>query len=79
MYKIKSLSLKLLVFFVFAAFVLAGSPVFANPGGKLKNSRVLVYTKNGKGYVHDNIPSAVACIKDLAAANSFNIDVSDDD
>lgn len=46
--------------------------------GKLKNSRVLVYTKNGKGYVHDNIPSAVACVKELAVANGFSADVSDD-
>jgi type 1 glutamine amidotransferase len=46
--------------------------------GQLKNSRVLVYTKNGKGYVHDNIPSAVAAIKELAAANSFTVEISDD-
>ena len=46
--------------------------------GKLKNSQVLVYTKNGKGYVHDNIASAVAALKALAAENSFTIDVSDD-
>lgn len=46
--------------------------------GKLKNSQVLVYTKNGKGYVHDNIASAVAALKELAVENSFTIDVSDD-
>jgi len=46
--------------------------------GKLKNARVLVYTKNGKGYVHDNIASAVACVKSLAAENNFTADVSDD-
>ena len=45
---------------------------------KLKNSRVLVYTKNGKGYVHDNIAAAVNCIQDLGAANKFRVDVSDD-
>lgn len=42
-----------------------------------KKIRVLVYTKNGKGYVHDNIPSAVACIKRLGAAHGFSVDVSD--
>jgi type 1 glutamine amidotransferase len=47
-------------------------------GGQLKNSRVLVYTKNGKGYVHDNIASAVAAVKELGAANGFTVDVSDD-
>ncbi len=45
---------------------------------KLKNSRVLVYTKNGKGYVHDNIAAAVNCIQELGAANKFRVDVSDD-
>ena len=45
---------------------------------KLKNSRVLVYTKNGKGYVHDNISSSVICIQELGAANKFMVDVSDD-
>lgn len=44
----------------------------------LKNVKVLVYTKNGKGYVHDNIPSAVKCIQKLGADNGFKVDVSDD-
>lgn len=45
---------------------------------KLAGSQVLVYTKNGKGYVHDNIASAVACIQQLAKTNNFKVDVSDD-
>ncbi|MEO6721671.1 MAG: ThuA domain-containing protein [Ferruginibacter sp.] len=55
------------------------SPTF-NIGShdKLKNSRVLVYTKNGKGYVHDNIAAAVTSIKELAVAYHFKADVSDD-
>jgi type 1 glutamine amidotransferase len=40
--------------------------------------RVLVYTKNGKGYVHDNIAASVAAIKQLGATNNFAVDVSDD-
>jgi type 1 glutamine amidotransferase len=52
--------------------------VIINTNDRIKNSIVLVYTKNGKGYVHDNIASAVACIQDLAAANNFKADVSDD-
>ena len=51
---------------------------YAGIDGKLKGSRVLVYTKNGKGYVHDNIASAVASIKELGVANGFTVDVSDD-
>jgi len=44
----------------------------------LKNANVLVYTKNGTGYVHDNIPSAVEALKKLAEQEQFNITVSDD-
>jgi uncharacterized protein len=40
--------------------------------------RVLVYTKNGKGYVHDNIPASVAALKKLGAENDFIVDVSED-
>lgn len=43
-----------------------------------KKVNVFVYTKNGKGYVHDNIPSAVACIQRLGKENGFGVSVSDD-
>jgi len=43
-----------------------------------KKVQVLVYTKNGKGYVHDNIPSAVKAIQKLGQENKFKVDVSDD-
>ncbi|MEY3153425.1 MAG: hypothetical protein RLZZ333_2022 [Bacteroidota bacterium] len=43
-----------------------------------KNISMLVYTKNGKGFVHDNIPSAVEALKLLAKEEKFNITVSDD-
>lgn len=43
-----------------------------------KEVRILVYTKNGKGYVHDNIPNAVAAIRKLAADKGFRVDVSED-
>ncbi|MFM6914244.1 MAG: ThuA domain-containing protein, partial [Aquirufa sp.] len=39
---------------------------------------VLVYTKNGPGYVHDNIPSAVAAVQKLGTENHFKVDVSAD-
>lgn len=42
-----------------------------------KKIKVLVYTKNGKGYVHDNISSAVKCIQKLGEQNGFITDVSD--
>ena len=43
-----------------------------------KKVHVLVYTKNGKGYVHDNIPSAVACIQKLGLQHGFKVDTSSD-
>lgn len=43
-----------------------------------KNVNVLVYTKNGKGYVHDNIPSAVNAIQNLAKDKGFRVHVTDD-
>jgi len=42
------------------------------------NIHVLVYTKNGKGYVHDNIPSAVSCIQKLGKQYGFKVDTSAD-
>jgi len=45
---------------------------------KLKNSRVLLYTKNGKGYVHDNIPSAIECIQQLGVENQFTVVATED-
>jgi type 1 glutamine amidotransferase len=40
--------------------------------------RILVYTKNGKGFVHDNIPSSVKAIQKLGVENQFAVDVSED-
>lgn len=42
-----------------------------------KKVKVLVYTKNGKGYIHDNIPNAVACIQKLGQQHGFSVDASD--
>lgn len=44
----------------------------------LKGKHVLVYTKNGKGFVHDNIPNAIAALRNLAAEQGFKVDVSED-
>lgn len=42
-----------------------------------KKVKVLVYTKNGKGYVHDNIPNAVRCIQKLGQEHGFSVATSD--
>ena len=38
----------------------------------------MVYTKNGKGFIHDNIPSAVEALKGIAKEENWKITVSDD-
>lgn len=40
--------------------------------------KILVYTKNGKGYVHENIATSVEAIRSLGAENGFSADASDD-
>lgn len=42
-----------------------------------KTTNVLIYTKNGKGYVHDNIPFAAACFKKLGVQHGFQTEVTD--
>lgn len=45
---------------------------------KWKNVKVLLYTKNGKGYVHENIESSVKGIQNLAQEKGFTVVASDD-
>jgi type 1 glutamine amidotransferase len=57
--------------------------LFLNESGmaqqvKWNKVKVLVYTKNGQGYVHDNIASSVAAIQALGTTHGFKVDVSDD-
>lgn len=63
--------------FLLAALLAGGAPVL-----RADTPRVLVYTRNftpdGKGFVHDNIAASGAMIRQLAATNGFQVDVSDD-
>lgn len=45
---------------------------------KTESRRVLVYTKNGKGYVHENIPSTIEAFKELGKTQGFTVDATDD-
>jgi len=38
--------------------------------------RVLVYQKNGTGFVHDNLAASAAAIVELGKQNGFNVDLS---
>lgn len=56
-----------------AVFVLAGIATGAEP-----TRRVLVYNKNGKGFIHDNRDAAAQAIKKLGEQNDFAVDVTED-
>ncbi|MCC6288152.1 MAG: ThuA domain-containing protein [Chitinophagaceae bacterium] len=43
-----------------------------------KHIRVLVYTKNGKGYIHENRAACTAAIQQIGKQYGFKVDVSDD-
>lgn len=62
-----------LVLYLFSAHIALSQ----KPTVNWKKVRVLVYTKNGKGYVHDNIPNAVQCIQKLGREHGFSVDASD--
>ncbi len=38
--------------------------------------KILIYTKNGIGYVHDNIPFAIKAIQNFGRQNGFGVDTS---
>lgn len=51
---------------------------YDNRTAKLKGIKVLVYTRNGEGYVHTSIPAGVKAFELLSEKNDFSIDISDD-
>jgi uncharacterized protein len=65
------------ILLVTSTLVFSGGAGALARGNGIKGARVLVYTKNGKGYVHDNIPSAVACIQKMGREQGFSVTVSD--
>jgi uncharacterized protein len=63
------------------AVALAFLPGFlpAQPAAKGEpGAAILVYTRNGKGYVHDNVADSVAAIRKLGAENGWVVDDSAD-
>lgn len=40
--------------------------------------KMLIYTKNGKGYVHENIAASVKALQEICASENILTDVSDD-
>lgn len=51
---------------------------FAAKPGTPPAKKVLIYTRNGKGYVHENIAASVAAIQKMGRENGFLVDATDD-
>jgi type 1 glutamine amidotransferase len=70
--------LSILLLGILSVLLISSTSISQDAKPKWKKVKVLVYTKNGTGYVHDNIPNAVKCIQKLGQENGFKVDVSDD-
>ena len=62
--------------FVFIVAVLAALPLLSSLPACAAEPRVLVYQKNGKGFVHDNLTASAAALQELRKQNGFGVDVS---
>jgi len=60
------------------ALLLACGFAFAFAGDPGDEKRILIYTKNGEGYVHENIAASVAALEKICAEEGFKTSVSDD-
>jgi type 1 glutamine amidotransferase len=59
-------------------FLIPSAASLAQSGLKWKNVRALIYTRNGKGYVHENRAASVEMVSSLAKKYGFTLDVSED-
>ena len=58
--------------------LLLGKLVSAQQTVRQEGNSVLVFTKNGKGYVHENIPASIAAIQKIGQEAGWKIDTSSD-
>lgn len=66
------------IFLFCTAILFISIHVSAQNNVNWKKVKVLVYMKNGNGYVHDNIPSAVKCLQKMGKEHGFAVDTSAD-
>jgi type 1 glutamine amidotransferase len=66
---------------LFILFFLLSLPSFAqkcdNRSVSLKGKSILLFCKNGQGYIHDNIPAAKEAFFKMAMEQGFSLDTSD--
>jgi Trehalose utilisation. len=70
--------MKIFISIILSIFLIQSRNVFAQDNVNWKRVKVLIYTKNGPGYVHENIPYAVRCIQKLGDQYGFKVDSSAD-
>ena len=63
----------LLLTTLFTACVLVAQNTGVNT---LTGKHVLVFTKNGEGYVHENIPFSIAALQKMGMENNFRVDTT---
>src|SRR5690606_36112414 len=70
-------SLLLIACICMALFAVAQNKSKAGAKVNWKKVSVLVYIKNGKGYVHENRAAGVAAIQQLGSRHGFSVTVSE--
>lgn len=69
---------KIILFLLTIIMVGQSTATYAQKKFNWKSVRVLVYKKNGKGYIHENVPYAAQALIDLGKAHGFAVDTSSD-
>jgi len=70
--------ISVLIVLIFAFQALNAGDVNKDVLKKVKGKKVLIYTKNGEGYVHENIANSVKALKEICAGYDIIADVTDD-
>ena len=62
----------------FGKIMIIATLVLATLSGYSQDKRILIYTKNGEGFVHDNIEASIRGITKISQENGIAVDASDD-
>lgn len=66
------------LFFTLSACTTPCPEKYDNRIAELKGTKILVYTRNGEGYVHESIQAGIQAFKQLSEDYDFSLDISDD-
>jgi type 1 glutamine amidotransferase len=67
---------KLTVYFLLTTIICYSTNSQQQKETTLKGKHILVFTKNGKGYVHENIPSSIAAFQKMGKEFNFKVDTT---